>query len=725
MVGKPEVIAINGYITARQEARNSRDRRSRPRSGDPHKQKSNFLYSDFERNFLSCVIRSQRKEAREVEFGRVMALSKGDRLGPYEILSRIGAGGMGEVWKARDTRLERTVAIKRLNVQHGARFEAEARAIAALNHPHICQIFDVGEDYLVLEFVAGTPLRGPVGEADARRFAVEIAGALEAAHKRGILHRDLKPDNVLVTESGAKLLDFGLAKVADTDLTQTSDGTVMGTAPYMSPEQAQGRTLDARSDVFSLGAVLYELVSGRRAFAGANMLEILSAVVTAEPAPLDSPLWPAIRRCMAKEPAQRFQSAAEVREALQRDGAAQAAAPAPSVAVLPFANMSGDREQEYFSDGLAEEIINALVKIPGMKVIARTSAFAFKGQNADIRRIAETLGVAHVLEGSVRRSGSRIRVTAQLIAAADGSHLWSERYDRQMADVFDIQDELSAAIAGVLQAKLTPRPESATAGPRKRRRIPKPEAHEALLKAWHASTNFAAAMAHAGQHYEQAIALDPEFALARSSYAWYLFFRAQTGQAPAHESMPAVRAAARKALELDPSLADAHATLALVAAAYDYDWGEAERCYAQALACGALSPMSRSYCAHFYLRAVGRFAEAIEQGEVALQSDPLHLASRTLLAVSLAYAGRFAEAETLSRESLTLNPNEFPLYSVFGLIYTAQGRFEEALVMAEKGSHAPANTITLVRLPASWPGSATARKRKRSWAASAPARHIG
>jgi serine/threonine-protein kinase len=601
---------------------------------------------------------------------------------------------MGEVWKARDTRLQRTVAIKRLNVQHGARFEAEARAVAALNHPHICQIFDVGEDYLVLEFVAGAPLRGPVGEADARRLAVEIAGALEAAHKRGILHRDLKPDNVMVTESGAKLLDFGLAKVADNDLTQTSDGTVMGTAPYMSPEQARGRALDARSDVFSLGAVLYEPVSGRRAFGGATMLEILNAVVTSEPVALDSPLWPAIRRCLAKDPAQRFQSAAEAREALQ-GGAPQRPPEMPSVAVLPFANMSGDREQEYFSDGLTEEIINALVKIPGLKVIARTSAFAFKGQNTDIRRIAETLGVAHVLEGSVRRSGNRIRVTAQLIAAADGSHLWSERYDRELADVFEIQDELSVAIAGVLRAKLAPGPDSTQAGPRKRRHIPKPEAHEALLKAWHTSANFTTAMADVRYQYEQAIALDPEFALARSGYAGYLFFRVHTGLAPAHESMPAVRAEAHKALELDPSLADAHATLALAAATYDYDWSEAERRYEQALACGGLSPMARSYCAHFYLRGAKRFAEAIEQGELALQSDPLHLASRTMLAVSLAYAGRFAEAETLSRESLALNPDDFPLHSAFSLVCAAQGRFDEALVLAEKASYAPANPMTL------------------------------
>jgi TolB-like protein len=401
-----------------------------------------------------------------------MSLSAGDKLGPYEILAPIGAGGMGEVYRARDPRLNRDVAIKRLKSNHSARFEQEARAVAALNHPHICQIYDVGPDYLVLEYIEGSPIQGPMTEPDAVRAALQIAAALEAAHAKGILHRDLKPGNILMTAAGAKLLDFGLAKLVSDDHATLTIG-VSGTPLYMSPEQAEGKTLDARSDVFSFGAVLYELLAGRRAF------DSLAAVLRDDPAPLTSPAAAIASRCLAKQPGQRFQSMTDVKTGLM--GIVGHARPAeqPSIAVLPFANMSGDKEQEYFSDGLAEEIINALVKLPGLKVIARTSAFAFKGQNIDIRKIAETLGVTSVLEGSVRRSGNRIRVTAQLITAADGTHLWSERYDREMADVFAVQDEISAAISGALQVKLSP------AAAVKPRYTPKLPAYEALLKAKH------------------------------------------------------------------------------------------------------------------------------------------------------------------------------------------------------------------------------------------------
>jgi serine/threonine-protein kinase len=618
-----------------------------------------------------------------------MPLIAGERLGPYEILARIGAGGMGEVWKARDTRLDRVVAIKRLNVQHSARFEQEARAIAAVNHPHICQIFDIGADYLVLEFVAGTPLLGPIPAAEALRLAIQIAGALDAAHKRGILHRDLKPDNIMVTETGAKLLDFGLAKVSgysgsDSDLTATSDGTVMGTAPYMSPEQARGQMLDARSDLFSFGAVLYELLSGTRAFGGANMLEIMNSVVGIAPAPLDSPVWPVVQRCLAKDPAQRFQTALEVRRALESvaehgSSAAITVRPLPSVAVLPFANMSGDREQEYFSDGLSEEIINALVKVPGLKVIARTSAFAFKGQNADIRRIAETLGVANILEGSVRRSGNRIRVTAQLIAASDGSHLWSDRFDREMADIFDVQDEISGAIAGFLRAKLAPESEP------RHRYVPPLGAHEALLKGWHFQWQHTpAAMAQAREYFEQAIAFDPNFALAHSAYAEHLFSRAQAGMAPAHELMPLVRSEARRALDLDPALAEAHADLAVVAAMYEYDWAEAARRVAQATACGAIAPWSRAVCALWVLRPAGRLQEALAQAELALKEDPLHPGVRLVLAISLMGVNRFVEAEKQLRETLDLAPNFPPALGTLGMLQASQDRFPEALACVEK-----------------------------------------
>jgi TolB-like protein len=282
--------------------------------------------------------------------------------------------------------------------------------------------------------------------------------------------------------------------------------------------------------------------------------------------------------------------------------AGQAVSPVnPSIAVLPFATMSGDREQEYFSDGLTEEIINALVRIPGLKVIARTSAFAFKGQNTDIRRIAEMLGVAHILEGSVRRSGNRIRVTAQLITADDGSHLWSERFDRELADVFEMQDEISALIAGTLHEKLTP--ESAPS----RRHVPTLAAHEALLRAWYYTWKLTReSVAQAKQFFEQDIALDPQFALAHSAYAEHLFFLANVGAAPAHKLMSAMRGEARKALELDPSLAEAHAALALVAATYDHDWKEAEWRYTRGMVDGSVSPWTRTLCATCYLLPAGR-----------------------------------------------------------------------------------------------------------------------
>ena len=308
--------------------------------------------------------------------------------------------------------------------------------------------------------------------------ATQVADALDAAHAKGILHRDLKPANIMMTTSGAKLLDFGLAKIlaeATDDATRTMAGTVLGTASYMSPEQAQGKAADARSDVFSFGAVLYELLTGKRVFERESLLDTLNAVVREEPRPPDSPASSVVMRCLAKQPDKRFQTIAEVRAALQqlRSKPADVVQTMPSIAVLPFANMSHNADDEYFSDGLAEEIINALVQVPGLKVIARTSAFAFKGKNEDIRKIAETLGVTNVLEGSVRRAGPRIRVTAQLIQAGDGTHLWSQRYDRELADIFEVQDEIAAAIAGALKLKLAPAPE---------RRMPSLPAYEAYLR---------------------------------------------------------------------------------------------------------------------------------------------------------------------------------------------------------------------------------------------------
>jgi TolB-like protein len=613
-----------------------------------------------------------------------MTLIAGAKLGPYEILAPIGAGGMGEVYRALDPRLGREVAIKFLHAKYSDRLESEARAIAALNHPHICAIHDIGPDYLVMEYVQGAPLKGPLPPAEAIRLGAQIAQALEAAHAKGITHRDLKPANILVTASGVKLLDFGLAKLTvleDSDATRTIAGTVIGTPDYMSPEQAQSHPADSRSDIFSFGVVLYEMLTGRRAFSGDTSIAIMAAIVRDEPRPIDTApgLQAIVARCLRKAPADRFQSASEVRAALENAALTKPIEKAPSIAVLPFANMSADKEQEYFSDGLAEEIINALVKIPGLKVIARTSAFAFKGQNTDIRKIAEMLGVGNILEGSVRRSGNRIRVTAQLITAGDGSHVWSERYDRELAEVFAVQDEISAAIAGALHARLSPQP------PEKPRYTPKLPAYEALLKAKHFHWKVTAeSLARAKEFYEQAIALDPQYALAHALYADYLFAQAVFGMTPAHQIMPAVRAVAQRALELDSSLPDAHAILCAVATEYDYDWKEAARRFTLATASHSVSPWALAYLARFYLLALGRRTEAGEQVERAVQGDPLHTGIRLAMATHLAALGRYADAEAHLRQVLDLEPNSAHVYYGLANHFASRRMFVEALPFAEK-----------------------------------------
>jgi serine/threonine protein kinase/Tfp pilus assembly protein PilF len=607
-----------------------------------------------------------------------MPLSTGDKLGPYEILAPLGAGGMGEVWKARDPRLDRIVAIKQLKGEHSARFQREAHAIAALNHPHICQIYDVGPDYLVMEYVEGKPLCGPLRVEEAVKLALQIAGALEDAHSRGLLHRDLKPGNILVTAKGtAKLLDFGLAKLmtdSDSEATKTIEGAVMGTAAYMSPEQAQGKSLDERSDIFSFGTVLYEMLSGTRAFSGSSMLDTLNSVVRDDPAPLQSPASDIVKRCLAKEPAQRFQSIAEVKAALESISM-KSVDQQPSIAVLPFVNMGGDKENEYFSDGLAEEIINFLAQIPGLKVTARTSAFAFKGKTEDIRKMAGALGVATILEGSVRRSGPRIRVTAQLINAHDGYHLWSQRYDRDMADLFDLQDEIAQSIASALHVKL-----AGTPVPYK----PSLPAYEALLKARYCFGTFRPdLLAHAKECYEQAIALDPKFAQAHCEYGNYFWGLALAGALPANQAFPMIRSLAERALELDPSLPDGHAMSGIVAVYLEYDWKEAERRFRLAMARDPVSVNVRLYYT-WYLQLVGRPTEAVQQMNLGLQADPLNLTLRQNRAVFLAGARRDEEAAEGFREVLELNPSMVLAQLALAALHASCGELGQALALCEK-----------------------------------------
>ena len=621
-----------------------------------------------------------------------MPLSIGSRLGPYEVVASLGAGGMGEVYRARDTRLGRDVAIKVLLAAFAAdpdrlrRFEQEARAVAALNHPHICQLYDVGPGYLVLEYVEGERLHGPMPVDEAVRVALQIASALEAAHERHILHRDLKPANIMVTRAGtAKLLDFGIAKLLGVpdggteDVTRTIEGAVVGTAAYMSPEQAEGKPLDARSDVFSFGAVLYEILSGTRAFAGHATAQVVSAVLRADPRAIQAPaaLDRIVRRCLQKAPSQRFQTMVDVRVALEQLSAKPADLQ-PSIAVLPFANLSGDKENEYFGDGLAEEIINLLTRIPGLKVIARTSAFAFKDKHQDVRRIAEALGVTSVLEGSVRKAGSRIRVTAQLITAADGSHLWSERYDREMADVFAVQDDIAAAITGALHMTLS------RASLPVRRHTPTVPAYEHYLKGlYHSQTWTPESMSRAQEHFERAIALDPQFALAHAELGHFFHRLAIYGLMPPREALPLMRDEARKAIAIDASLPEGHAMLGTAAAMFDYNWPEAERHFQLAMAEGA-APLVHRYYAHYYLLPLGRGREGVEHHDIALKGDPLNLAAREERAVCLLAAGRHADAEDELRRSLELDETRWFPYFVLSQAHALDGRVDDALPLAEE-----------------------------------------
>jgi len=613
--------------------------------------------------------------------------SPGTLLGPYELIGPIGAGGMGEVWKARDKRLGRTVAIKRLKAEHAARFEQEARAIAALNHPNICQLYDVGADYLVMEFVEGEKAAGPMDPEAAVGLTLQIARALEAAHAKKIIHRDLKPDNIMRTATGVKLLDFGLAKLAAEDAdpgrtaaTASAEGSLAGTFAYMSPEQARGETVDERSDVFSLGAVLSELLSGERAFRGNNPGEILSAVLVDDPRVPSGParVVEVIRKCLRKKREERFASMTDVSAALEAAaGSPSAAAGPPSIAVLPFADMSAEKDQEYFSDGLAEEIINVLTRIQGLKVIARTSAFAFKGKHEDIRRIAEALGVTTILEGSVRKAGNRLRITAQLVSARDGAHLWSDRYDREMEDIFAIQDEIAKAIVDALEVRLTveTRP-----GPR---HMPRLEAYEAVLRARHFLQQWTPeSLARGKALYLEAIELDPGYALARCELGLNYFPMATEHLIPPPEAARQIRTLAQEALAIDRHLGEAQALLGS-AAMIDYQWESAEHHFRQALEAGVQHSMVSVIYAGFFLLALGRTREAVAHLEEALRQDPLN----PLLRQTLAYVPLSADdpaGERIMERVIEIDPSAWIASVWLAPWYVRRGELRKARLHAER-----------------------------------------
>jgi serine/threonine protein kinase/predicted Zn-dependent protease len=624
-----------------------------------------------------------------------MTISAGVKLGPYEILSSIGSGGMGEVWKARDTRLGRIVAIKKVKEQHSERFKQEARSIAALNHPNICQIFDIGDDYLVLEYVEGKPLSSPLPEQEAVNMAIQIATALEEAHQHGVIHRDLKPSNIMVTDKGSvKLLDFGLAKLYEQDQSisnlptedfpATQAGAILGTVAYMSPEQAQGQPADARSDIFSFGLVLYEILSGRRAFSGESNFAVMSAIVSKQPDSVQasSQLEKIVKRCLEKKPAERYQTMAELKAALEKAVQSKMKVsteePMPSIAVLPFVNMSSDKEQEYFSDGLAEEIINALTKVPGLQVIARTSAFAFKGKEQDIRRIAEALNVSNILEGSVRKSDDRIRVTAQLIEASKGVHLWSERYDRDLTDVFAVQDEISQAIVEKLKVQLS------GDQPLVKKSTKNKEAYNLYLKGrYYFLKGNPEDYAKSKEYYEQALAIDPQFALAWYGLAYYFSVFKFFGFMPSMEAHKQSRQTVLKSLEFDEKLAEAHSIMGEILAS-EFDWKGAKREFHRALELNPRSGDVLHRYAIFYLQPMKRFDEALDASEKALEHDPLSFYYQYVLGGVYYFMRQYDRAIEQYNNILELNPNHLPSYSILSQAYFHKGEREEGIKVLRK-----------------------------------------
>ena len=652
-----------------------------------------------------------------------MTLTKGTRLGPYEVGAVIGSGGMGVVYRARDTRLDREVALKVLQHRRQrdpdavTRFERESRAVAALSHPNIVAIHDVGTHeglpYAVSELLEGQPLRdrlrdGPLPWREAAQVGVAVADGLSAAHGRGIVHRDLKPENLFVTAEGrVKILDFGLAwwggevgpvtSPASSPTQLGGDGAgVMGTIGYMSPEQARGLPVGPESDIFSLGCVLYELVTGRRPFERATAPDTLAALLNDTPeqvaasgrhVPLE--LSRLIAHCLEKAPQRRFRSARDLEFALRgvltdsdvvrgmerRPGGRGRAR---SVAVLPFANLSGDRELDYLGDGLAESLINTLAQVPRLRVVPRATVFRYKGRDISPRAAGVELNADLLLTGRVLQRGDRLDVQADLIDTSTESQLWGQRYGRALDDAFAVQEEIAREIAGAMRLKFAP----ASRGPRKApapaRQAPDPGAYRAYLRGRHLwSTWTAEGFRLAAEWFQQAIDGDPAYAAAWAGLADVYGAAAFYGYMPAGEVLPRARAAAKRALELDPDLAEAHATLAVDLLFFDWDLPGAGRAATRAVRLDPSYATGHAYHA-LVLACHGRHAEALDAAQRAETLDPLSLLAASTVAWVQMFAGDAAAALGQVHHILDLDPKFPEARGLAVWIYESTGHYEPA-----------------------------------------------
>lgn len=669
-----------------------------------------------------------------------MSLSVGTRLGPYTVVAMLGAGGMGVVYRAHDERLDRDVALKVLpagalsDAAARARLLQEARLASKLNHPHICTIFDVAEEaksagspqailFIAMELVEGHSLSerlaaGGLPPDEVMRYGLQVTDALAHAHERGVVHRDLKCANVIITPEGrAKVLDFGLAKRLDQNdldgvtrslVSLTAPHTVVGTLAYMAPEQLRGQPADARSDVWALGVMLYEMAAGERPFQGHTSFELSSAILREPPRPLPSRVPPALRavvaKCLAREPRERYRSAGELRAALEAAHAAPDAAPIEtpakrSVAVLPFANLTADPENEFFADGITEDVIAQLSKMRAIKVISRTSSMQFKKRELSPREIAARLDVATLVEGSVRKADTRVRIVAELVDAETGEQLWAETYDRQLTDVFEIQSHVALSIAEALKAKLSPTERVRIEAPAAPVSI---EAYQLYLQGRRCLERYTEAeMQRAVGFLTRAIELEPGYSAAYAELGWVHIIRAMghgAGAARPRDSYELARDAVARALEFDPQNGEAHGTLGAVKFMADFDWAGAEASFRRALELKPSDSFLFDACGLMY-SAQERFDEALAMQRHARELDPLSGVHTSDLTTTLIRAGRYDEAAVEARRLAEMDPAFTLAHSTLGWALIKKGEPAEGLRELEHAaSLSPGNTLFLSQL---------------------------
>jgi len=625
-----------------------------------------------------------KRAAADVEHLRA---SLADR---YTITSELGAGGMAIVYLATDLKHARDVALKVLKPEVSQslgreRFEREIRLAARLNHPHILSLHDSGDAngflYYVMPVMRGETLRDrlvahqrlPIG--DAVRIACEVAEALDYAHRLGIVHRDIKPENILLHEGHAVVADFGIGKAlsdAQND-SLTHGGLGVGTPAYMSPEQAVGEAVDGRTDLYSLGCVLYEMLVGEAPFTGPNVQAVIAKRFVQTPADVSAlregvprPVARAVQRALARAPEDRPATGADLLAALRAVESASTApahaAPAQSIAVLPFVNLSPDRDNEYFGDGIAEDIINALSRVDGLHVAARMSAFSFKGKNAELHTVGEQLNVATVLQGSVRKSGNRLRISAQLMAVADGYQLWSERYDRELVDVFAVQDEIAGAIAGRLQltfAKSKPQATPTTA---------EVEAYELTIRGRALAAQRGRPILEAVTCFERALVLKPDSAAALSGLGNALRVKAQYGFGDPAECIPAARAALLRALELDPENGEATGHLANLITNSDLDLERTFALWERALTLDPRLSELRAIWAVWGLSVLAQERDddrAERELRRSVADDPRNAMCSTVAAIGFAVIGRHGDSVAEAKRGCELDPSAFaPRYAL-------------------------------------------------------------